>query len=282
MNIKRLIGAVIVLFVIGGVAVWWLVLKDDAPAAVDLTAAAEQLDKDLAVIDDPADEPTDEPTDDPADEPTDDPADEPADEPAVVEETAAPTSDGGADGIDGTWIIDDEIGSFDFETASGSFAGFRVDEELVVGAVTAVGRSGGVAGSLTISDGELVAAEVVVDMTMIVSNDSRRERAIRRTLDTSAFPTATFVLAEPVALGAGVADGEGVTVQARGDLTVKGITQPVTFSISAVVRDDDLGVIVGSADIVWAAFGVSTPSAAIVVSVADEGIVEFQLVVAKP
>ena len=32
--------------------------------------------------------------------------------------------------INATWVVDDEIGEFDFETASGSFAGFRVDEEL--------------------------------------------------------------------------------------------------------------------------------------------------------
>jgi len=71
-------------------------------------------------------------------------------------------------------------------------------------------------------------------------------------------------------------------VPARGDLTIKGTTQPVTFSIGVVVREDGLGVVVGSADIVWADFGVSAPSARIVVSVAEEGIVEFQLVVAKP
>jgi len=265
-RIRKLIGGAIVLLLIVGAAVWWFVLKDDAPAAVDLTAAVEQLDDDLATVDDPADEPTE----------------DPADDRAVVEETEAPTSDGGSDGIDGTWFIDDEIGSFDFESASGSFAGFRVEEELVVGAVTAVGRSGGVSGSLTIEDGALVATDVIIDMTTIVSNDGRRERAIRGALSTFEFPTATFVLTEPVPLGEGLADGEDVTVPARGDLTIKGTTQPVTFSIGAVVREDGLGVVVGSADIVWADFGVSAPSARIVVSVAEEGIVEFQLVVAKP
>ena len=47
-------------------------------------------------------------------------------------------------------MVDDEIGEFDFETASGSFAGFRVDEELTIGEVVAVGRTGGVSGTVTI------------------------------------------------------------------------------------------------------------------------------------
>ena len=265
MRKKMVIGGAVAVLAIVGIGVWWVVFKDDAPAAVDLTAAAEQLNEDLAANEAPV-------TDDPTDEQTS------ADEQPVVEEVVAPEFD---DGLDGTWIIDDDIGSFDFETASGSFAGFRVDEELVVGATTAVGRSGGVSGSFTIEEGNLVAAEVIVDMTTIVSNDSRRERAIRRTLSTGEFPTASFVLTQPVALGDGGVDGDEVTVQALGDLTIKGTTQAVTFSIGALVRDDGLGVVVGSAEIVWADFGVSTPSAAIVVSVADEGTVEFQLVVAK-
>ena len=48
-------------------------------------------------------------------------------------------------------MVDDEIGEFDFDTASGSFAGFRVDEELTVpyGDVVAVGQTGGVSGTVT-------------------------------------------------------------------------------------------------------------------------------------
>ncbi len=272
MSKKRVLGGAVVVLAIVGIGVWWLVFKDEAPAAVDLTAAADQLDEDLAAAEEVPDEDPVEADEEP----------EASEKPEARDSDEVIVDDPIEEGIDGTWIVDDEIGSFDFETASGSFAGFRVDEELVVGAVTAVGRSGGVSGSLRIEDGDLVAAEVTVDMTTIVSNDSRRERAIRGALSTSEFPTASFVLTEPVALGDGVADGEEVTVQARGDLTIKGITRAVTFSIGAVVRGDGVGVVVGSADIVWADFDVSTPSAAIVVSVADEGVVEFQLVVAKP
>ena len=230
--------------VVAVLAVWFLFFRSDAPDAVDVDAANAQLDEDLASAD-----------------------------------------DGGAAGFDGDingeWIIDDEIGDFDFETASGSFAGFRVDEELTVGSVVAVGRSGGVTGSLTIADGQLTAAEVTVDMNAIVSNDSRREGAIRRAVGASTNPTATFVLGDPVDLPDGLADGDTVTIEAAGSLTVNGVTNPTTFTINALVRDDGFGVVTGSTAIVFADFDVTPPSAPIVVSIDDNGIVEFQLVVAK-
>lgn len=226
-------------------AIWFVFLRGDAPDEVDVDAANAQLDEDLAEADDG---------------------------------TTTPGFDGD---VNGEWIIDDEVGDFDFETASGSFAGFRVDEELTVGSVVAVGRSGDISGSLTIEGGRLVAAEVTVDMTTIVSNDSRRENAIRRAVGASTNPTATFVLGDPVDLPAGLADGGSVSIEAAGSLTVNGVTNPATFTIDALVRDDGLGVVTGSTAIVFEDFDVTPPSAPIVVSIADNGIVEFQLVVAR-
>ncbi len=250
---KKLIGGGIAALVVLAGAVWFLFFRNDAPDAVDVDAANEQLDADLAAAAEDGDG-----------------ADDDVDAPEAF--------DGD---ISGTWIVDDEIGDFDFETASGSFAGFRVDEELTVGEVVAVGRSGGVTGSLTIDAGQLTAADITVDMTTIVSNDSRRENAIRGAVGASANPTATFVLTSPVELPDGLRNGETVTVDITGDLTVNGVTNPTTFTMSALVRDDGFGVITGSTNIVFADFDVTPPSAPIVVSVDDNGIVEFQLIVAR-
>ena len=127
----------------------------------------------------------------------------------------------------------------------------------------------------------VLGTDITVDMGSITSNDTRREFPIRRAVKADEFPTATFVLTTPVALPVGLADGETATVDAAGDLTVAGTTNEATFTIEALVRDDGFGVITGSTTIAWEDFGVTPPSAPIVVSIDESGIVEFQLIVAK-
>ena len=257
MNIKKLAigGGIAVVVLIA--AVWWLFFSGDTPEAVDVDAANAQLDADLA-------------------------GDDTADAGTADAGTDAPANPDPFDGdINATWVVDDVIGEFDFETASGSFAGFRVDEELTIGEVVAVGRTGGVTGTVTIEGGQLTGTDITVDMGSITSNDSRREFPIRRAVMAEDFPTATFVLTSPVDLPAGLADGETVTVEATGDLMVAGTTNEATFTINALVRDDGFGVIAGSTTITWEDYGVTPPNAPIVVSIDESGIVEFQLIVTK-
>ena len=68
---------------------------------------------------------------------------------------------------------------------------------------------------------------------------------------------------------------------AVGDLTIHGITQTASFTIEANVRPDGIAVVTGSTNTVWQDYGVTPPSAPIVASVEDEGVVEFQLLLTK-
>ncbi|MDE0607691.1 MAG: YceI family protein [Acidimicrobiaceae bacterium] len=285
---KKLLIALALLVALA-VALWLLFFRDDAPEAVSTEAGLEQLQQDLAASDE-QDDAASRPDEDaaPEDAGSEDAGSEDAgtevdDEPEPDEEqNPEPTVEqrpfvGAANGV---WTVDDEFGDFDFDTASGSFAGFRVAEELTVGKVTAVGRTGGVAGSLTIEDGALVEAEITVDMTTIVSNDARREHAIVNALDSRNFPTALFTLTEPVPLDVETLEsGSTLTADVVGDLTVKGTTNQVTFSLQATIAEAGIGLIIGSTEIIWQDFGVTPPRAPIVVSVEDRGIVEFQLIV---
>lgn len=285
---KKLLIALALLVALA-VALWLLFFRDDAPEAVSTEAGLEQLQQDLAASDE-QDDAASRPDEDaaPEDAGSEDAGSEDAgtevdDEPEPDEEQIPePTVEqrpfvGAANGV---WTVDDEFGDFDFDTASGSFAGFRVAEELTVGKVTAVGRTGGVAGSLTIEDGALVEAEITVDMTTIVSNDARREHAIVNALDSRNFPTALFTLTEPVPLDVETLEsGSTLTADVVGDLTVKGTTNQVTFSLQATIAEAGIGLIIGSTEIIWQDFGVTPPRAPIVVSVEDRGIVEFQLIV---
>jgi polyisoprenoid-binding protein YceI len=248
------IGAVVVLGAL--FAAWmgfsYLFLRPEAPAAVGLSdptpSAAASTEASV------------ETTTDPTELPSDDGASE-----------GAPTS-----GLDGTWSVDPSVGSFsDF---SGSFVGYRVQEELAnIGAATAVGRTPDVTGSVTFSGTTVTAVDMTADLTTLQSDDDRRDGQLRRqALETGTYPTATFTLTEPIELGTVPADGGVVTATATGDLTIHGQTRSVQVPIEARVSGDVVTV-TGSTEIVFADYGISQPESFMVLSIDDRGIMEFQL-----
>ena len=179
--------------------------------------------------------------------------------------------------LDGTWAVDAETGEFTLEEATGSFAGFRVDEELAsVGAFTAVGRTGDVSGTLEIADEHVTSADIAVDLTTLQTDDRRRDSAVQRALGTSQHPTATFVLTEELPIEGAIESGEPVSIAVPGDLTVNGITQPVVVDIEAQLVGSVIAV-VGSVEITFADFDVTVPQVPVVLSAEDHGIMEFQL-----
>ena len=280
MKKKWLITGVLVVLAAVVVALWLLFFRDDAPEAVSTEAGLEQLQEDLVATDGDSDDAASLSGDDTATDDTDTEVE--ADPEPSDDQEAGLSADQSPSGgpANGTWTVDDEFGDFDFETASGSFAGFRVEEELTVGEVTAVGRTGGVTGSLTIEDGTLAAAEITIDMTTIESNDGRRENAIRGAVGARDFPTSTFVLTEPMQLDIeALESGSTLLVDVVGDLTVKGTTNQVAFFLQATIVEPGIGLIIGSTEIFWEDFGITPPRAPIVVSVEDHGILEFQLIV---
>ena len=190
--------------------------------------------------------------------------------------TGTPVSSGS---IDGNWTVDTSIGSF--SDYSSSWAGFRVNEVLDnIGDSTAIGRTPNVSGSLTLDGQTLTATSINVDLTTITSDQPRRDPAIQRTLETSTYPTATFVLTQPVNLPQMPADGVTYDVTATGNLTIHGVTKLVSVDLQAQLQNG-LIVVVGSTPFNFADYGMTPPRAPIVLSVDDHGTIEFQLFFAK-
>ena len=176
---------------------------------------------------------------------------------------------------DGVWYVDTDSGSFSFEEASGSFVGFRVKEELVkIGDITAVGRTDQVEGELSIQNGQLVSVSITADLSAIVTNDSRRDNAARNAMNVKENPIASFVLDQPVDLPE--TDGSQIALQAEGQLTVNGISKAVIFELEAEAVARSI-VVVGQTEVIFADYDIAVPSASIVVSAEDHGVVEFQL-----
>jgi polyisoprenoid-binding protein YceI len=200
---------------------------------------------------------------------------------------ASQTLDSVADGeavapedLVGEWSVDTSVGSFD--DFSGTWAGYRFDEELAsIGATTAVGRTPEVSGTMTVTGEEVTDVEIEVDLTTLQSDQSFRDEAIRtRGLESDEFPTGTFRLSEPLDMPDGVAEGERVQATATGDLTIHGVTQEVTVDLEAELIGDRAAV-VGSSPVALADFGMEPPTGARVLSVADEGEFEFQVFFTK-
>jgi polyisoprenoid-binding protein YceI len=248
------LGAFAIVVVALGAFVWWF-FRDDAPESVSIGAAAAQVQDDVTQ------------------------AAVAATTEVMATETSAETAaaDTAAAGLAGTWSVDTSVGEFSYEDSTGTFVGFRVDEELTgIGSTTAVGRTPEVAGTLTIEGTTVTAVTIEADMTAITTNEGRRDDKVQSALDTGEFPTATFVLTEPIELGDAATSGESVSVAAAGELTIHGMTTPVTIPLEAQLVGDNI-VVVGSLDIVFADYGVSVPSAPVVLSAEDEGVVELQL-----
>jgi polyisoprenoid-binding protein YceI len=190
----------------------------------------------------------------------------------------APSSDPGrgSTGLDGTWSVDQGVGSFD--DFSGTFVGYRVREELAsVGATEAVGRTPDVTGSMTIDGTTITAVDLTADLTTLQSDERNRDRQLaRQGLETGQFPTATFALTQPIELGSIPANGETIDATATGDLTLHGETKRVDVPVQARLQDGVITV-AGSLPVLFSDYGMTPPSAMIVLSVEDNGVMEFQV-----
>ncbi|HUF98970.1 MAG TPA: YceI family protein [Ilumatobacter sp.] len=171
-----------------------------------------------------------------------------------------------ATGTPGTWVA-----------TADSTVGYRIKEVLFGIDAEGVGRTNVVDGTLTIDGTTLATTDFTVDMATITSDDSRRDGQFRgRIMSVDEFPTATFTLTAPVELGTEPVEGAEVAVSATGDLTLRGVTQTVTFDLTAKLENGRIGVL-GDIPVVFADYGIANPSTS-GITTEDHGLLEFVLV----
>jgi len=173
-------------------------------------------------------------------------------------------------GAEGRWVATTE-----------SEVGYRVTEVLFGVNTEGVGRTDEVEGELIIDNTSITAVEFSVDLESVTSDDGRRDGQFRgRIMNVDQFPTATFVLTEPIDLVAIPAPGEQITATATGDLTLRGITNEVVFNVVAQRSEGRIGVL-GSIGVVFADYQIPNPSIA-GITTEDNGLLEFVLVFTRP
>lgn len=176
--------------------------------------------------------------------------------------TTAPVGDG----VDGTWTIGGD-----------SEVGYRVDETINGLDTTANGRTKSITGSLSITGTVADEATFTVDMTTFTSSESRRDGQFNgRIMEVDEFPTAVFVLTEPIDFQQIPSDAGSVTVDATGDLTLHGVTKSVTFELTATFKNGRIGIL-GQIPVTFADYDIENPSFA-TVTTEDHGLLEFVLV----
>jgi len=195
-------------------------------------------------------------------------------EPSVTTTTAAEPAETSTTVATTVTTVDISATDGEWAVVAESIVGYRVKEIIVGQKTEGVGRTSAVTGSLKIADQKVLNAEFTVDMTTLKSDSTRRDRQVNtRILDTATYPTATFVLKEPITLTPEVLAGSELTVNTTGTLTLRGVTKDIAVTLIARLVDDVIEVN-GSIELVFADWSIPDPSISAIV-VEDRGQLEF-------
>jgi polyisoprenoid-binding protein YceI len=122
----------------------------------------------------------------------------------------------------------------------------------------------------------VTAVDVEADLRQLQSDKEMRDQRIRTDgLQSDQFPTAEFTLTDPIVFSSRPAAGTQVGTQAKGTLTLHGVTRNVTIALQARWSGDQIEV-AGSLPITFADYDISTPTT-FLATVEDHGTMELHL-----
>lgn len=163
---------------------------------------------------------------------------------------------------------------------TGNEARYRVREQLagLDFPNDAVGATSAITGAIVVeSDGRMVRdqSKITVDLRPLKSDKDRRDGYIqRRTLQTAEFPTVELVPTAVRGLTLTAPFSGAKSFELMGDLTIKGVTKPTTWTVTAQF---DGARVTGTAATTFSfeEFGLAKPRVASVLSVADSIRLEY-------
>lgn len=200
----------------------------------------------------------------------------PTPEPTVAPTAIAPV----ADGVQRFVVVPGE-----------STASYVVQEEFFSGALAKYGIDVGnqeVTGSTQEVEGELqlrlddpqnalVAGRFQVNLPSLATTRSQRDEWIRENaLESNRYPLAEFVATEIQGAPTSYTEGEEVTFQLVGDLTVREMTQPVTFDVTATREGDTISG-VATTNMQLTDFGFDPPSFVNTLTVSNDFLIRIEL-----
>ena len=151
---------------------------------------------------------------------------------------------------------------------------FELDEDLRGQRITVVGITDQVAGEIGVDPNDLSSAQVGVmriNARTLMTDNSFRNRAIQNEiLRTGEFEFITFTPTAIQGLPESATAGERVSFTVEGELTIRDITQPVTFTVEAGADAENRISGTATAVIQRADFNLNIPSVPNVANVEEE------------
>lgn len=146
---------------------------------------------------------------------------------------------------------------------------------------TAVGKTSAVAGDILFDRTNPSASrigEIVVDISQLRSDDTRRDNAIRRQwLESARYPKATFKNATISGLPATINSNEDFSFKITGDMTVRTATRSVTWEAKARLEGNTLKI-EATTNLKMSEFGVQPPDIAGFIKSEDNLVLKLSLV----
>ena len=165
-----------------------------------------------------------------------------------------------------------------------SEARFNIDEDLRGERITVVGSTDQVAGEIRFDPADLSTAEVgtiLVNARTIQTDNDNRNRAIgNRILETGGYEFISFTPTSITGLPDSVSEGEEVSFQITGDLTVKDVTKEVTFDAVVMFVSESRLEGLASTTVTQDDFGLTIPDVPLVANVSEEIVLEIDFVAA--
>lgn len=160
-----------------------------------------------------------------------------------------------------------------------SEARFIINEVLNGSPKTVIGATDQVAGQISVDPANPSATRlgaIEVNARTLSTDNEFRNRAVKnRILMTNDYEFITFTPKTITGFPAVFTIGQAVTLQIEGDLTVKGVTQPVTFEAQVTPVSEAQLTGSASATILYRDFGISIPQVQSVTGVEDQVVLEI-------
>jgi polyisoprenoid-binding protein YceI len=165
-----------------------------------------------------------------------------------------------------------------------SQARFTLDEELMGSPKTVVGATQLVNGEISIdvaNPAQTVIGPIQIDARGFATDSSRRDGAIQRFILGTNDDANRFIIFTPTSISgvpASVVVGDAFELQVSGDLTISGVTKPVTFVTTITVDAETQISGLATAQVLRSDFNLTIPSVPSVANVTDEVKLELEFV----